>query len=260
VSEETSEKPTWATSLDKAVFGLCELLALVFALPFGDALYHGTPISGSQIAFLVLGGAWAAAGPMWPLIRVKAAQPAKGLESAARDARTWIAILLFAFGYFFFRTPLPPPPASASDIADSVVAKLPHVPTVDEIAEAVMRKVSQQAPEAQIIDYGIDGPQQFHAMVVLKNWQEYKDYKGILITRTAFANRDRMTDDWIAKSIPYTIDGPVLRTVAITNNQMRFINGLNPVEYTFVVLPSDKAPEQIRMLGDVAKLGGEAYP
>lgn len=67
-----------------------------------------------------------------------------------------------------------------------------------------------------------------------------------------------MTDDWIAKSIPYTIDGPVLRMIAITNNQMHLANGaLNFVEYNFIVLPSDKAPEQIRMLGDVAKLGGK---
>lgn len=34
----------------------------------------------------------------------------------------------------------------------------------------------------------------------------------------------------------------------------------NPIEYTAVVIPADKAPEQIRMLGDVTKLGGKLIP
>ncbi len=260
MSEETVEKPTWAASIDKAVFGFCELLALVFALPFGDALYHGTPVSGAQIGFLVLGGLWAAAGPMWPMIRSEAAQPVKtSLEHAARDARTWIAVLLFAFGYLFFRNP---PPPSAADIVDSLVAKLPHAETADEIADAVIRKMPKQASgaaqDAQIIYYGIDGQQQFHAIVSMTKWQDYKEYKGVLITRVVYADRDRMNDDWIAKSIAYTIDEPNLAMVAITNNQMHFAAGAtNLVEYDFVVIPADKVPEQIRMLGDVTKLGGK---
>jgi hypothetical protein len=113
-------------------------------------------------------------------------------------------------------------------------------------------------PKVRIVNYGIDGPQQFHAIVEIPNWQEYKDFKGVLITRVQYGDRDRMNDDWIAKSIAYTMDGPTLTTVAITKEQMRFALGmLNMIEYTFVVIPSDKAPEQIRMLGDVAKLGGK---
>jgi hypothetical protein len=150
-----------------------------------------------------------------------------------------------------------PTPPSGNDIAEAVAAKLPHAPTVDEIADAVLRKVTQQGPEAQIVSYGVDGSDRFHAIVALKNWEKYKDYHGVLVTRTAFADRDRMTDDWIAKSIPYTIDGQILTMIAITNKQMRFVSGVNAVEYDFIVLPSDKAPEQIRMLGDVDKLGGK---
>ena len=126
MSEQPEEKPTWVGSLDKAVFGLCGLLGLVFALPFAQTIYHGAPISRSQIGFLVLGVAWAAVGPMWPMIRAKVAAPAAAsLETAARDARTWIAVMLFAFGYFFFRTPVPPPPPSASQITAAVAAKFP---------------------------------------------------------------------------------------------------------------------------------------
>jgi hypothetical protein len=169
--------------------------------------------------------------------------------------------MLFAFGYFFFQTPVPAPPPSASQITAAVAAKFPPVPTADEIADAIIRKSPKQAPggpEAQIVNYGVDGPQQFHAIVNIRNWPDYKDYKGVLITRTAYADRDRMTDDWIAKSIAYPIDAPTLTLVAIRDNQMRFVGEANNlVEYNFVILPYDKAPEQIRMLGDVEKLGGK---
>jgi len=67
-----------------------------------------------------------------------------------------------------------------------------------------------------------------------------------------------MTDDWIAKSIAYPIDSPTLTLVAIRNNQMHFVDEANKlVEYNFVILPYSKAPDQIRMLGDVEKLGGK---
>jgi hypothetical protein len=99
---------------------------------------------------------------------------------------------------------------SADEIADAVIRKGQRPPTADEIAVVLLNKIAKQTPEAQIVDYGIDGPQQFHALATLRNWQQYKDYRCILITRTSIADRNRMTDDWIAKSIPYTIDGPCL--------------------------------------------------
>jgi hypothetical protein len=262
MSEHSEEKSTWVGSLDKAVFGLSGLLGLVFALPFAHAIYRGTQISSSQIGFLLLGVVWAAAGPMWPMIRAKVAAPATAtLETAARDARMWIVVMLFAFGYFFFRTPVPPPPPSASQNAAAVAAKFQPVPTADEIADAIIRKLPRQAPggaEAQIVNYGVDGPQQFHATVNIRNWPDYRDYKGVLITRTAYADRERMTDDWIAKSVAYAIDAPTLKLIAMRDNQMRFVGEANNlVEYNFVILPYDKALGQIRMLGDVEKLGGK---
>lgn len=113
------------------------------------------------------------------------------------------------------------------------------------------------APEAQLVSYGVSGPKELVAIAQLAKWQNYRDYKGVLITRTVYADRDRMTDDWIAKSIGYTIDGPNIALAAITNNQMRFTLGTtNFIEYNFVVIPQDKSPDQIRSLGDVSRLGG----
>jgi hypothetical protein len=67
-----------------------------------------------------------------------------------------------------------------------------------------------------------------------------------------------MTDDWIAKSTAYAIDGPAPALVAVRNNQIHFVSEANKfVEYNFVVLPYDKGPEQIRSLSDVEKLGGK---
>jgi hypothetical protein len=114
-----------------------------------------------------------------------------------------------------------------------------------------------EVPEAQILRYDSKG-QQFHAVVLLRKWQDYKNDNGMLITRTIFVDRDRMTDDWIAKSIAYTIDGQTLNMIAVTNNQMRFKTGeTNFIEFNFVVIPSDKRPEQVRTLSDVSRLGGE---
>ena len=52
------------------------------------------------------------------------------------------------------------------------------------------------------MNYGVDGPQQYHAIVNLRNWPDYKDYKGVLITRTAYADRDRMTHPGSLRALP----------------------------------------------------------
>lgn len=66
---------------------------------------------------------------------------------------------------------------SADEIADAVIRKGQRPPTADEIADVLLNKIAKQTPEAQIVDYGIDGPQQFHALATLRNWQQYKDYR-----------------------------------------------------------------------------------
>jgi hypothetical protein len=105
--QPTPEKPKsdfWIYA-DKAVFGLCELLALLFGLPFGDDLYHDKPISsigGWHWFYLGIAIVFAVAGPMWPLIRARTWLPAgavTSLSKASLDARIWIAALLLLFLY-----------------------------------------------------------------------------------------------------------------------------------------------------------------
>lgn len=62
---------TWTQAADKAVLGVCEVAALLFALPFGDALYNGKPILTWHWALLTIGVAIALFGPFWPIIRLK---------------------------------------------------------------------------------------------------------------------------------------------------------------------------------------------
>jgi hypothetical protein len=113
-------------------------------------------------------------------------------------------------------------------------------------------------PDGQILSYGGGAPSEFHAVVQFKDWTKYTNYKAMLVVRTVFSDRDRATDDWIAKSIPYTIEGPVLNLVAINSNQMRFAAAHNNyIEHDFAVIPAGIGAEQIRNLGDVTRLGGK---
>lgn len=102
---EKSPKPDFWTYADKAMFGLCELLALLFGLPFGDDLYHDKPIAsigGWHWFYFGTAALFAVTGPMWPWIRTRTWLPAgvaASLSKAPLDARLWIAALLFLFLY-----------------------------------------------------------------------------------------------------------------------------------------------------------------
>jgi hypothetical protein len=110
----------------------------------------------------------------------------------------------------------------------------------------------------QLVNYGIDSAQQFHGVGVFRHWKDYEKFKALLITRTVFVDRDRLTDDWIAKSIPYSIERPTVVMVVHTNREMHFASNLpNLIEYNFAVIPPDVSPTQILTLSDVQKLGGK---
>lgn len=114
-------------------------------------------------------------------------------------------------------------------------------------------------PPAAFLLYGTGSePGQFRAQVQFTRWEEFKGEKAMLITHVQYADRDRMTDDWIAKSITYTIDGPQLGLLAVTHNEMRFAGGVpNAIEYDLVILPASIRPEQIKTLSNVPQLGGK---
>jgi hypothetical protein len=114
---------------NKAVLGLCDLLGLVFALPFGEDLYHDTPITGAHIGYLVVGLMLAAFGHLWP--RIKASLPARlshTVTLAALDFRVWLGVLLVVFiisvaPEVYQRATTPSP--TAEDIAKAVVRAMP---------------------------------------------------------------------------------------------------------------------------------------
>jgi hypothetical protein len=115
-----------------------------------------------------------------------------------------------------------------------------------------------EVPEADMVSYGIDPGNHFHAIVQFRAWENYKNFKGTLLANTIFANRDRVTDTWLAKSGLYTIDGPILVLAFVGQQGMHVaVNSKNSIEYDFVVLPPEIGPEQIRMLSDVPRLGGK---
>jgi hypothetical protein len=90
--------PESSTHSDRAVAALCDLLGLMFALPFGEDLYRDTPITGTHIAYLVVGLMLAAFGHMWP--KIKGAVPQRVADTvalAALDFRLWIAVALIIF-------------------------------------------------------------------------------------------------------------------------------------------------------------------
>ena len=116
---------------DKAVLGLFEVLALLFALPFGDDLYNDRAATAWHVAYLVFGCFLAIGGPMFPLIR-KWPGLSNRLASTAREPRTWIAILPLFFVYnaapeiYQRATSSPKRPPSAAEIAEAVVHILPR--------------------------------------------------------------------------------------------------------------------------------------
>lgn len=134
---ETSPKSDFWTYADKAMFGLCELLALLFGLPFGEDLYHDKTIAsigGWHWFYLGIAAVFAVSGPMWPWIRTRTWLPpsvAESLSKAPLDARLWIAALLLLFLY------VTAPEIYQRATAPSAPPTVIHdPPTADDIAKA----------------------------------------------------------------------------------------------------------------------------
>jgi hypothetical protein len=118
--------------------------------------------------------------------------------------------------------------------------------------------MTPRGPEATILQYGAHAPMDFYAVVSMPKWQDYGNFRALLIARTQFSDRDRMTDEWIAKSAPYTIDTNTLTLDAAAANPMHVsLGAINSIELNFVVIPNNITPDQIHALRDVALLGGK---
>ena len=93
-------------------------------------------------------------------------------------------------------------------------------------------------PIGQLAQYGT-GNHNFFAVANFPNWTSLKDRRAMLITRTMFADVDRPTDKFIAKSVLYSIEGPALNLATLANEKtMRFAVGVaNMIEFNLVVFP-----------------------
>lgn len=88
--------------------------------------------------------------------------------------------------------------------------------------------------------------------------QQYKDkFKLVLVTRTQFSDIDRMTDTYLEKSQPYTIEDGLMVLAHPSSNKLRFlIDRPTAVEYDVAMIPAQFSPDQINTLQDIEKLGG----
>ena len=93
---QTPATDFWSAA-DKAILGLCETLALLFGLPFGEDLYNDRPIAGWHIFYSAVGLMFAIAGPMLVYLRTRPWFSKKASETLSRiatDPLVWLAILL----------------------------------------------------------------------------------------------------------------------------------------------------------------------
>lgn len=77
--------------VDKAIISLCEVLALLFGLPFGEDLYRGTRITYQHLFYLAIGLIFAVGGPMTVYFL-------RGQPQSATDVRR--ASRLFISGWY----------------------------------------------------------------------------------------------------------------------------------------------------------------
>ena len=120
-------------------------------------------------------------------------------------------------------------------------------------------QVRVRPPVALLQMWGMLPPATYTITVDSSQILQYKDkFKLILITRTGFSDVDRLTDEFIEKSNPYTIDGGVMAMAHPSENKLRYlIERPTVVEYDLTMLPNQFSGEQIKNLQDVEKLGGK---
>lgn len=91
-----------APTNDKAVLGFCELWALFFGLPPGEALYRGEPLTMRMALFMGIASVFAVLGPIWPIVKTRFPRRlSTSFVRAASDFRWWAVVLLAlgALGY-----------------------------------------------------------------------------------------------------------------------------------------------------------------
>jgi hypothetical protein len=95
-----------APTNDRAVFALCEMIALAFILPPGEALYRGDPLSARMIGFFAFGSIWLVSGVSWPWLKTRIGRGfAASVTRVASDFRWWLAASFGVLIYLALLTP-----------------------------------------------------------------------------------------------------------------------------------------------------------
>jgi hypothetical protein len=88
----------WWTAFDKSVLGLFEALGLLYALPYGEDLYHDTPVTDQHLHYLWIGLMFAASGPFVSYITRKVSLRFHStLSSAAQNFYVWLVLIFIDF-------------------------------------------------------------------------------------------------------------------------------------------------------------------
>jgi hypothetical protein len=109
-----------------------------------------------------------------------------------------------------------------------------------------------------ILDWGNEPPDVFY---MTANTARLADFSAtdrmMLLVRIGYTNIDKMTDTKIEKSIPFTINGEVIRMSLAGTNNLRLMPKVDLwVEYDLILLPNQFEADKVSSLSDVQKLGG----
>jgi len=87
-------------AFDKSVLTLFEVVALLFALPFGEDLYHSTPATEEHWHYLYVGLGFAVAGPLVSYIfRQASSRLSSTIRAASENFYVWLVLILLIFVY-----------------------------------------------------------------------------------------------------------------------------------------------------------------
>jgi hypothetical protein len=146
--EEGQRWQNFLGAADKAMVGLCEFLALLFGLPFGEDLHNNKPVTPWNYFYLAIAIIFAVTGPMWPWLRTREWIPEGArvsLSKAPLDGRIWIVTLLLLFVYGtgpeIYRRAAQPFTSSISQQPKSIAApNTPILPSFPQRSQADAEK------------------------------------------------------------------------------------------------------------------------
>jgi hypothetical protein len=107
--------------------------------------------------------------------------------------------------------------------------------------------------------WGILSPATYQVTIDSSQIIQYKDaYRVFLVVRTSFSDIDRMTDEYLETSNPYTIQNSIMLLTHASSSRLRFlIDGPTMVEYNVAILPKNVSEKEVTTLNSIEHLGGK---